>query len=188
MDEVSQSFHAFAYSFSGTFDVQNVTIMRDSELEEYIYITCHFAQGSLITGCRIIIISQTADDGVHEICEYIATREEGSTEALIRVTLPAGHYTIAIYDDEDVAVQNAAYNTTLTVTSSSQMRISGMHMQRYGILMTELIIYLKKQNVQLLWTTQTHPQKTGRVTAVVRLVDNVYIAEQITHYFTPPLQ
>ena len=101
-------------------------ITRVSDLEGLINITCHFAQGSLIKGCRIIIISQTADDGTNAICEYIATREEGSSEALIQVILSAGHYRVEVYDDEDVDVQNAAYNTTLTVTSSSLMQNSGM--------------------------------------------------------------
>ena len=100
-------------------------ITRVSELEGLINITCHIAQGSLIKGCRIIIISQTTDDGTNAICEYIATREEGSSEALIQVILPVGHYRVEVYDNEDVAVQNFAYNTTLTVTSSSQMEISG---------------------------------------------------------------
>ena len=115
------------FLFPGTFDVQSVNITRDSELEGYISITCHFAQGSLIKGCRIII-SQTADNGANEICKYmyIAIREEGRSEALIQVTLPAGNYTVVVYDDEDVAIQNAAYNTTITVTSSSLLQNSGM--------------------------------------------------------------
>jgi hypothetical protein len=115
----------FLHRFNlSTFDVQSVDITRVSDLEGFINITCRFAQGSLVKGCRIIIISQTADDGTNAICEYIATREEGSSEALIQVILPAGHYRVEVYDDEDVDVQNVAYNTTLTVTSSSLMQNS----------------------------------------------------------------
>ena len=110
----------FQLTLSGTFDVQSVDITRVSDLEGFINITCHFAQGSLIKGCKIII-SRTAGD---KICEYIATREEGSSEALIQVILPAGHYRVEVYDDEDVAVKNAAYNTTLMFFKSSPMQNS----------------------------------------------------------------
>ena len=79
-------------------------------------------------GCRIIIISQTTDDGTNKICEYIATREEGSSEALIQVILPAGHYRVEVYDDE-LDVQNFAQNTTLNITSSSMMQNSGIYVQ-----------------------------------------------------------
>ena len=109
--------------FPGTFDVQSVDITRSSERDEYLNVTCHFAQGSLIKGCRIII---TANNGTNMSCEFIAVREEGSSEALIRVILPAGNYIVLVYDDEDVAVQNVAYYTSLTIPSSSLMQNSGI--------------------------------------------------------------
>ena len=86
----------------------------------------HFAHGSLIKSCRIIIISQSTDDRTNAICEYIATREEGSSEALIQVILPVGHYRVEVYDDKDMAVRNFAYNNTLNITSLSIMQNSGM--------------------------------------------------------------
>ena len=104
------------FLFPGTFDIQSVDIARDNELEEYINITCHFAQGSLIKGCRVVI---TADDKTYEKCELTATREEGSSEALTQVTLPAGYYTVVVCNDEEKVVQNIAHNTTLTVSTSS---------------------------------------------------------------------
>ena len=113
-------------------------ITRVSDLEGFINITCHFAQGSVIKGCKIIIISQTADNGTNKTCEYIATREEGSLEALIQVILPAGHYRVEVYDDEDMAVRNFAYNNTLNIASLSMMQNSGMCNENYIQMRTNL--------------------------------------------------
>ena len=60
-----------------------------------------------------------------DYCEYTATREEGSTEGTISVMLPRGEYTVVVYDDEDVEVKNPAYNTTITISSSSSIQFSG---------------------------------------------------------------
>ena len=116
---------------SGTFDVQSVDITWESD--EYINITCHFAQGSLIRGCIIVTITQIADGGRHKSCELIATREEGHLEALIQVVLPAGQYIVVVYDDEEVAVRNAAYITTLMISNSSLTQNLGMRSVRKGI-------------------------------------------------------
>ena len=43
--------------------------------------------------------------------------------------LPRGEYTVVVYDDEDAEVENPAYNTTMTISSSSVMQTSGMHMK-----------------------------------------------------------
>ena len=59
-------------------------------------------------------------------CEYTATREEGSTEGTISVILPRGEYTVVVYDDEDVEVENPAFNTTITISSSMATHPSGM--------------------------------------------------------------
>ena len=40
--------------------------------------------------------------------------------------LPRGEYTVVVYDDEDVEVENPAYNTTITISSSSVIHPSGM--------------------------------------------------------------
>ena len=59
-------------------------------------------------------------------CEYIATREEGSTEGTISVILPRGEYTVVVYDDEDIDVESPAYNTTMTISSSSARKPTGI--------------------------------------------------------------
>ena len=110
------------YHFLGTFDVQTVEITPQNDVKEFIDITCHFAPGSLVKGCRIIISENRSDIQ----CEYTATREEGSTEGTISVILPRGEYTVVVYDDEDVDVENPAYNTTITITNSSLMQPSGI--------------------------------------------------------------
>ena len=85
-----------------------------------IHITCHFALGSQIKGC-IIIISKNIDGLDKDYCEYTAAREEGSTEGTISVMLPRGEYTVVVYDDEDAEVKNPAYNSTLKISGTSMM-------------------------------------------------------------------
>ena len=58
--------------------------------------------------------------------EYTATREEGSTEGTISVILPRGEYTVVVYDDEDVEVENPAYNSTITISNASLLQETGM--------------------------------------------------------------
>ena len=119
------------YILSGTFDVQTVEITPQNDVKEFTDITCHFALGSLVKGCRIVI-SVDIDDHQRKCidikqCEYTATREEGSTEGTISVMLPRGECTVAVYDDEDAEIDNPAYSTTITISSSSVMQPSGIH-------------------------------------------------------------
>ena len=111
------------YHILGTFDVQTVEIVPQNDVKEFTDITCHFALGSLVRGCRIII-SENRRSGMQ--FEYIATREEGSTEGTISVMLPRGEYTVVVYDDEDIDVKNPAYNCTITITNSSVIQPSGI--------------------------------------------------------------
>ena len=126
--------------FSGTFDVQTVEITPQNDVKEFTDITCHFALGSLVTGCRIVLSTKDGElvKGINDYCEYTATREEGSTEGTISVILPRGEYTVVVYDDEDAEVENPAYNTTITISNSSVMQPSGMHISLYEILMFKL--------------------------------------------------
>ena len=109
-------------------------------MKEFTDITCHFALGSLVKGCRIFLSTKDGElvKGISNYCEYTATREEGSTEGTISVILPRGEYTVVVYDDEDVEVENPAYNTTITISYSSVMQPSGMHISLYEILMFKL--------------------------------------------------
>ena len=66
------------------------------------------------------------DKEINDYCEYTAIREEGSTEGTISVMLPRGECTVVVYDDEDVEVENPAYNTTLIIFSSSVEKPSGI--------------------------------------------------------------
>ena len=113
--------------FPGTFDVQTVEITPQNDEKEFTDITCHFALGSLVKGCRIVIFTTggEVDKEMNDYCEYTATREEGSTEGTISVILPRGEYTVVVYDDEDVEVKNPAYNTTITISSSLSTQFSG---------------------------------------------------------------
>ena len=115
----------YAY-FSGTFDVQTVEITPQNDVKEFTDITCHFALGSLVKRCRIIIKDRELDKGISNYCDYTAAREEGSTEGTISVMLPRGEYTVLVYDDEDVEVANPAYNTTITISTSPPKKPSGI--------------------------------------------------------------
>ena len=95
---------------AGTFDVQDVVI-REKRSGQY-EITCYFASGSKVKGCRIVIISERRDCELHTT----ATRQEGAGDAVVNVTLPAGEYSVVVYDDELVTEENPAFNTTLSVT------------------------------------------------------------------------
>ena len=88
------------------------------------HITCHFALGSQIKGC-IIIIFKNIDGLDKDYCEYTATREEGSTEGTISVMLPRGEYTVVVYDDEDAEFKTPAYNSTITISGTSIMLNGG---------------------------------------------------------------
>ena len=116
--------------FPGTLDVQTVEITPQNDVKEFTDITCHFAPGSLVKGCRIVI-SVTGGEVDKDYCEYFATREEGSTEGTISVVLPRGEYTVVVYDDEDAEVKNPAYNTTITISSSSSIQFSGKYVLLY---------------------------------------------------------
>ena len=96
---------------TGTFDVQNVEIRQtDDEYE----ITCYFAAGSKARGCRIVLIHE--DNGE---CELNVTRPEGSGEAVMKVTLPAGQYSLLVYDDDyDMSQQNPVFTTSVLSSSS----------------------------------------------------------------------
>ena len=111
------------YHILGTFDVQTVEIVPQNDVMEFTNITCHFALGSPVKGCRIIISENRRSDMQFE---YTATREEGSTEGTISVMLPRGQYTVIVYDDEDIDVKNPAYNCTITITNSSVIQPSGI--------------------------------------------------------------
>ena len=105
------------FVFTGTFDVQDVAIEPKSRGHD---IACYFAPGSQTKGCRIVIIPE----GRGGDCELnkTATRLEGAGDARVNVELPAGEYSVAVYDDEEVKTvgqENPAYTTTLSVSGTS---------------------------------------------------------------------
>ena len=70
-------------------------------------------------GCRIVIIQE----GRGGDCELktTATRLEGAGDAVVNVELPAGEYSVAVYDDEEmktIGQENPAYTTTLSVSGT----------------------------------------------------------------------
>ncbi|CAI8009840.1 hypothetical protein GBAR_LOCUS6564 [Geodia barretti] len=96
-----------------TFDVQNVEVrLTNTEYE----ITCYFASGSEARGCRIVLINDEGEG--REECN--AQRLEGVGEAVIKATLPAGEYSLLVYDDDDDSMgqENPAYHTLVSSTSS----------------------------------------------------------------------
>ena len=80
-------------------------------------ITCYFAPGSQTKGCRIVIIQE----GRGGDCELntTATRLEGAGDARVNVELPAGEYSVVVYDDEQVTEENPAYTTTLSIPGAT---------------------------------------------------------------------
>jgi hypothetical protein len=98
-----------------TFDVQDVVIEEERSGHE---ITCYFAPGSQTKGCRIVIIQEGrgGDD-----CQFntTATRLEGAGDAVVNVELPAGEYSVVVYDDEQVPEENPAYTTTLSIPGAT---------------------------------------------------------------------
>jgi hypothetical protein len=103
----------YSQSFS-TFDVQKVEIKQKSNGHE---ITCYFVPGSQTKGCRIVIIPE----GRGGDCELntTATRLEGAGDARVNVELPAGEYSVVVYDDEQVTEENPAYTTTLSIPGAT---------------------------------------------------------------------
>ena len=85
-------------------------MIREKSSGQY-EIKCYFAPGSKVKGCRIVIISERRDCELHTT----ATRQEGAGDAVVNVTLPAGEYSVVVYDDELVTEENPAFNTTLSV-------------------------------------------------------------------------
>ena len=82
--------------FTGTHDVQRVeTTLTDNE---FYQITCFFANGARARGCRIVL-TQTAEERGEE-CELSATRQDWANEATVSVQLPAGEYSLLVYDDD----------------------------------------------------------------------------------------
>ena len=79
-------------------------------------ITCYFASGSEARGCRIVLINNQGEG--KEECN--AQRLEGVGEAVIKATLPAGEYSLLVYDDDDdyMGQENPAYHTLVSSTSS----------------------------------------------------------------------
>ena len=97
---------------TGTFDVQNVEVrLINNEYE----ITCYFATGSRARGCRIVLINDQGEG--KEECN--AQRLEGVGEAVMKATLPAGEYSLLVYDDDDdyMGQENPAYRTYVSSTS-----------------------------------------------------------------------
>ena len=85
-------------------------------------ITCYLAPGSQTKGCRIVIIQE----GRGGDCEFntTATRLEGAGDARVNVELPAGEYSVVVYDDEQE--ENPAYTTTLSIPGDTTTSVVGM--------------------------------------------------------------
>ena len=81
---------------------------------EFYVITCFFANGARARGCRIVL-TWTTEEGVGE-CELSATRQDGVNEATVRVQLPAGEYSLLVYDDDQTT---PAYAGSITSTASN---------------------------------------------------------------------
>ena len=100
----------------GTFDVQSVTI---KEYSGYVHITCHFAVGSKLKECKIVLRSHEAmNQGRDSRHVYTASGIAGSLEAATVIVLPNGNYTVDVFDNE---TEYPAYSTELTI-SYAQLR------------------------------------------------------------------
>ena len=98
--------------FIGTYDVQKVeATLTDNG---FYQITCFFANGARARACRIVL-TQIAEEGGGE-CELSATRQNGVNEAKVSVQLPAGEYSLLVYDDDQTT---PAYAGSITSTTSN---------------------------------------------------------------------
>ena len=123
-------FKMVIYILSGTFDVQNVEVrLTNTEYE----ITCYFASGSEARGCRIVLTNNQGEG--KEECN--AQRLEGVGEAVIKAMLPAGEYSLLVYDDDDDSMgqENPAYHTLVSSTSSDlhNMGIYNLMLANFGM-------------------------------------------------------
>ncbi|CAI7999331.1 hypothetical protein GBAR_LOCUS2685, partial [Geodia barretti] len=112
-----QGFPMFQHHLTcSTFDVQSVTI---KEYSGYVHITCHFAVGSKLKECKIVLRSHEAmNQGRDSRHVYTASRIAGSLEAATVIVLPNGNYTVDVFDNE---TEYPAYSTELTI-SYAQLR------------------------------------------------------------------
>ena len=61
------------------------------------------------------MLTRTAEEGGVE-CELSATRQDGENEATVSVQLPAGEYSLLVYDDDQTT---PAYAGSITSTTSN---------------------------------------------------------------------
>ena len=101
------------WHYAGTFDVQDVNISRIDEPSGTIDVTCHFALGSRVKGCVIVIESDTNSTD----CEIFATKNEDlNLRAIATFRLPKGTHKLVVLDDKK---ENPAYISTITIPNSS---------------------------------------------------------------------
>jgi hypothetical protein len=96
-----------------TFNVQSVTV---KEYSGYVHITCHFAVGSKLKECKIVLRSHEAmNQGRDSRHVYTASRIAGNLEAATVIVLPNGNYTVDVFDND---TEYPAYSTELTISYS----------------------------------------------------------------------
>ena len=108
----------------GTFNVQSVTI---KEYSGYVHITCHFAVGSKLKECKIVLRSHEAmNQGRDSRHVYTASRIAGNLEAATVIVLPNGNYTVDVFDNDN-ETEYPAYSTELTISYSQLKDITGIY-------------------------------------------------------------
>jgi hypothetical protein len=109
-----QGFPRFQHHLTcSTFDVQSVAL---KEYSGYVHITCHFAVGSKLKECKIVLRSHEAmNQGIDSRYVYTARRIAGSLEAAAVIVLPNGNYTVDVFDNDN-ETEYPAYSTELTIS------------------------------------------------------------------------
>ena len=123
-------------SFSGTFDVQYVSVTSHGMDAGYVDVVCYFASGSLAKGCKINAILVK---GHKELltCEQIVTRKREKSVS-VSIALPEGEYKLLVSDVEAVSndeLPNPAFLTQITVENSS---VTGIYMYIHWLYQTIL--------------------------------------------------
>jgi hypothetical protein len=86
------------------------------EYSGYVHITCHFAVGSKLKECKIVLRSHEAmNQGIDSRYVYTARRIAGSLEAAAVIVLPNGNYTVDVFDNDN-ETEYPAYSTELTIS------------------------------------------------------------------------
>ena len=86
--------------YTVTTDVQNASVSLSDSDEEGVFITCHFAEGSLALGCHVEILTQPSIDSINMSISKNDLESLEATSGVIKLAYPLTCYDICVYDWE----------------------------------------------------------------------------------------